>query len=147
MTRCTKGNLPGNSSSTRERTMMQKFFYRRMSVRVLLQNMMASIVLCQSSSRPGNVFESNPQLAQELRFQGITQIAVVGVQSDCCVRSSILGAIASGFDARDIMLLQGTHSTFDDAEEGRSYSQIKKDVEDELGALGVELMRWQDFVR
>jgi nicotinamidase-related amidase len=93
------------------------------------------------------VFESNPQLAQELHLQGITQIAVAGVQSDCCVRASILGAIASGFEAQDIMLLQRTHSTIDDAEAGKSYSQIKKDIEDELAALGVELMRWQDFVR
>jgi nicotinamidase-related amidase len=92
---------------------------------------------------PGNVFESNPRLAQDLHLQGITQISAMGVQSDCCVRSSILGAIACGFDAQDITLLQGTHSTFDDASTGKSYSQIKKDVEEELAALGVQIKKWQ----
>jgi nicotinamidase-related amidase len=91
------------------------------------------------------VFESNPRLAQELRFQGITQIAVMGLQSNCCVRSSILGAIGCGFDAQDIRLLQGAHSTFDDAAAGKSYSQIKKDAEEELAALGVQLEEWQNI--
>jgi nicotinamidase-related amidase len=91
------------------------------------------------------VFESNVQLAQELRLQGMTQITVTGVQSDCCVRSSILGAIASGFNAQDITLLQGAHSTFDDASAGKSYSQIKEDVEEELTVLGVRLEEWKSF--
>lgn len=93
----------------------------------------------------GNVFESNVRLAQELRLQGINQLTVMGVQTDYCVRSSILGAIASGFDARGITLLQGAHSTFDDAHAGKSHSQIKKDVEEELAALGVQLGEWQNF--
>ena len=92
------------------------------------------------------MFESNPQLAQDLRLQGITEIAVAGVQSDCCVRASILGAIASGFDAGGILLLQGAHSTYNDASAGKSYSQIKKDAEKQLATLGVKLMRWQDFI-
>jgi len=69
----------------------------------------------------------------------------MGVQSDYCVRSSILGAIACGFTAQDITLLQGTHSTFDDASAGISYLQIKDDVEEELAALGVQLEDWQNF--
>jgi nicotinamidase-related amidase len=85
------------------------------------------------------VFESNPRLAQDLLSQGITQLVVTGVQSNFCVRSSILGAIASGFDALDITLLQGAHSTVDDASSGKSYSQIKQDVEEELVSLGVRL--------
>jgi len=91
------------------------------------------------------VFESNVELSRQLRFQGITQLTVMGVQSDCCVRSSILGAIASGFDAQHITLLQGAHSTFDDAPAGKWYSQIKTDVEEELAALGVQLKEWQAF--
>jgi nicotinamidase-related amidase len=91
------------------------------------------------------VFESNVELSQELRLQGITQIAVMGVQSDCCIRESILGAIASGFDPRCITLLKGAHSTWDDTSAGTSYSQIKKDVEEELAALGVQLEGWQKF--
>jgi nicotinamidase-related amidase len=68
----------------------------------------------------------------------------MGVQSDCCVRSSILGAIASGFDPQCITLLKGAHSTWDDTSAGTSYSQIKKDVEQELAALGVQLEGWQN---
>lgn len=90
------------------------------------------------------MFESNLQLAQELRLQGITQITVTGVQSDYCVRSSILGAIASGLNAQDITLLQGAHSTFDDASVGKSCSQIKKDVEEEVAVLGVRLEEWKN---
>jgi len=91
------------------------------------------------------VFESNAQLGQELRRQGITRIAVTGLQSDCCVRASIRGAIASGFDAASITLLQGAHSTFDAADASRSYAQIKQDVEEELACLGVQLQGWRDF--
>ncbi|KAI6790780.1 hypothetical protein KC360_g7403 [Hortaea werneckii] len=93
----------------------------------------------------GDVFESNAQLGQELRRQGITRIAVAGLQSDCCVRASIRGAIASGFDAANITLLQGAHSTFDAADARKSYSQIKQDVEGELACLGVQLQGWRDF--
>lgn len=91
------------------------------------------------------MFESNVELAQKIRLQGITQIVVMGVQSDCCVRSSILGAIACGFDPQCITLLKGAHSTFDDASAGKFYLQIKNDVEDELTALGVQLEEWQKF--
>lgn len=106
---------------------------------------MMCLPLSQCSSRLGNVFESNVQLAQDLRLQGISQIAVTGLQSDFCVRASIRGAIASGFDAQRITLLQDTHSTFDNASAGKSHSQIKKDVEEELAALGVQLEEWQNF--
>lgn len=91
------------------------------------------------------MFESNVRLAQDLRSQGITHIVVTGLQSDYCVRASTLGAIASGFDAQDITLLQGTHSTFDNASAGKSYSQIKKDVEEELAAFGVQFGDWKNF--
>ena len=91
------------------------------------------------------MFESNTQLAQELRLQGISRIVVMGLQSNFCVRASILGAIASGFEAQSITLLQGTHSTFDDASASKSYSQIKKDVEEELAGFGVQLQDWQSL--
>ncbi|KAI7189207.1 hypothetical protein KC343_g11601 [Hortaea werneckii] len=94
----------------------------------------------------GNVFESNAQLAQELRLQGITRMAVTGLQSDCCVRASIRGAIDSGFEAANIILLQGAHSTYDAADASRSYAQIQRDVEGELAGLGVRLQGWRDFV-
>lgn len=104
-----------------------------------------STLIDRSSSALGNVFESNVQLAKQLRLQGISQITAMGIQSECCVRSSILGAIASGFDAQSITLLRGAHSTFNDASAGKFYSQIKEEVEEELTAAGVRLDEWQNF--
>ncbi|CAG8597116.1 6431_t:CDS:10, partial [Scutellospora calospora] len=89
-----------------------------------------------------NVFESNVQLAKQLRLEGVTQITAMGIQSECCVRSSILGAIASGFDAQGITLLRGAHSTFNDTSADKSYSQIKEEVEEELTAVGGNGRPW-----
>jgi nicotinamidase-related amidase len=77
----------------------------------------------------GNMFESNPDLATSLRMQGIEHLVFVGLQTDYCVRASILGAIASCFDASNITLLRGTHSTYDNALTGKSYQEVKTDVE------------------
>jgi nicotinamidase-related amidase len=44
-----------------------------------------------------NVFESNPELAAELRSRGIDQLEMIGVQSELCLRSSALGALENGF--------------------------------------------------
>ena len=91
------------------------------------------------------MFESNPDLANSLRSQGIKHLVFVGLQTDFCVRASILGAIASGFNGSSITLLQGAHSTYDDASTGKSYLQIKQDVEKQLSDLGVGLLSWQDL--
>jgi len=91
------------------------------------------------------MFESNPDLAASLRAQGVKHLVFVGLQTDFCVRASILGAIASGFDATNITLLQGAHSTYNDASTGKSYLQVKEDVEKQLSDLGVGLMSWQDL--
>lgn len=72
-------------------------------------------------------------------------MAVMGLQSDCCVRASIRGAIGSGFEAANITLLQGAHSTYDAPDASRSYAQIKRDVDGELAGLGVGLQEWRDF--
>lgn len=104
-----------------------------------------SIYKFEAQIREGNVFASNAQLAQELRLQGITRMAVTGVQSDCCVRASIRGAIGSGFEAAGITLLQGAHSTYDAVDASRSYAQIERDVEEEMAGLGVRLQEWRDL--
>jgi nicotinamidase-related amidase len=93
----------------------------------------------------GNMFESNPDLATSLRAQGVEHLVFVGLQTDFCVRASILGAITSGFDASNIILLQGAHSTYDNASTGKSYTQIKEDVEKQLTDLGVRLQSWEEF--
>lgn len=91
------------------------------------------------------MFESNLDLATSLHAQGVKHLVFVGLQTDFCVRASILGAIASGFDASDITLLQGAHSTYDNASTGKSYTQIKEDVEEQLTGLGVRLQHWERF--
>jgi nicotinamidase-related amidase len=73
----------------------------------------------------GDMFSSNPDLAASLRGQDVKHLVFVGLQTDFCVRASILGAIASGFDPSDIILLQGAHSTYDNISTGESYQQIK----------------------
>jgi len=91
------------------------------------------------------MFESNPDLATSPRAQGVKHLVFAGLQTDFCVRASILGAIASGFDAANITLIQGAHSTYDNASTGKSYPQIKEDVEKQLSDLGVCLRDWEDF--
>jgi len=91
------------------------------------------------------MFKSNPDLSSSLRAQGVKHLVFVGLQTDFCVRASILGAIASGFNASNITLLQGAHSTYDNASTGKSCLQIKEDVEKQLSDLGVGLMSWQDL--
>lgn len=91
------------------------------------------------------MFESNPDLAASLHAQNVKNFVFVGLQTDFCVRASILGAIASGFDASNITLLQGAHSTYDNASTGRSYLEIKEDVEKQLSDLGVRLRKWEVF--
>ena len=91
------------------------------------------------------MFESNPDLATSLRIQGVARLVFVGLQTDYCVRASILGAIASGFDASNITLLRGTHSTYDNASTGKSYQQVKQDVEQQLTDVGVCLQDWEGF--
>lgn len=93
----------------------------------------------------GDVFMSNPDLAHLLREDGIANLVFVGLQTDYCVRASILGAIAAGFNPSYIKLLQGAHSTYDNTTTGRSYTQVKEDVEVQLANLGVCLEDWREF--
>jgi nicotinamidase-related amidase len=93
----------------------------------------------------GNMFESNPDLVISLRTQGIEHLVYVGLQTDYCVRASILGAIASGFKASKITLLRGAHSTYDNSSTGKSYQEVKADVEKRLADLGVSLQDWNTF--
>lgn len=91
------------------------------------------------------MFTSNPELAISLRMEGIANLVFVGLQTDYCVRASVLGAIAAGFDASSIRLLRGAHSTYDNATTGRSYAQVREDVEAQLANLGLHLQDWKEF--
>jgi nicotinamidase-related amidase len=56
-----------------------------------------------------DVFESNPDLADWLRENGIDTLDIIGLQSEMCVRSSTLGARDAGFTASPIPGLHGTY--------------------------------------
>ena len=87
-----------------------------------------------------NVFESNPELAAELRSRGIDQLEMIGVQSELCLRSSALGALENGFK---ISVPEGLHSTYDGghpgATEGPSASEQRREVQSELEAAMANL--------
>jgi nicotinamidase-related amidase len=57
-----------------------------------------------------NVFESNPDLANELRAHGVEEIELVGVQSDLCLLQSSKGAHAMGFAVK---VERSMHATYD----------------------------------
>lgn len=87
-----------------------------------------------------DTFESNPKLAERLKAEGISKIVAFGVQSEYCVVSTIKGALAAGFQAT---LLKGAHSTYSTQE--RNHFVIENDIEEEVGGLGVRLLRWEDW--
>lgn len=84
-----------------------------------------------------NVFESNPDLAGKLRVLGVTEIELVGVQSDLCLVSSARGAVASGFK---ILAKRDMHATYDGgfpgSEDPTPARLISDRVQIELEALG-----------
>ena len=56
-----------------------------------------------------DVFESQAALADFFREHDITEIDLIGLQSEMCVRSSTLGARDAGFTARPVPGLHGTY--------------------------------------
>jgi nicotinamidase-related amidase len=82
-----------------------------------------------------DVFESQPALADFFREHDITEIDLIGLQSEMCVRSSTLGARAAGFTASPMPGLHGTYPEgfFEpDGPKGMSASRISAGVDDEL---------------
>lgn len=81
-----------------------------------------------------NVFE-DPEVGQELHARGITELEVIGVQSDICVRASSIGAIDAGFQ---VSLDRNMHATYDGgwpgATEGPSATEISDRVQAEVEA-------------
>jgi nicotinamidase-related amidase len=58
-----------------------------------------------------DVFESNPDLAAELKSAGVSAVELIGMQSEFCVQSSARGAKAAGFK---VALQPNLHATFHD---------------------------------
>ncbi len=78
-----------------------------------------------------NVFESNPELAAELQSAGVTELELIGLQSELCVFESSKGALAAGFK---VVIPEGLHATYD-SEEAKSEA-ISAAIQDRLEGLG-----------
>jgi nicotinamidase-related amidase len=78
-----------------------------------------------------NVFESNPELAAELQSSGVTELELIGLQSELCVFESSKGALAAGFK---VVIPEGLHATYD-SEEAKSEA-ISADIQESLEGLG-----------
>lgn len=76
-----------------------------------------------------DTFESNPDLAERLKSLGVTDITVIGCQSEMCVRSTAFGAKSAGFN---VTVPAGLHGTYD--ADGKPAEQIKAEVDAELAA-------------
>ena len=82
-----------------------------------------------------DVFESQPELVNFLRDNGVTELDLIGLQSEMCVRSSTLGARAAGFTA---IPMPGLHGTYPEGffeptgPNGKSAAEISADVDAEL---------------
>jgi nicotinamidase-related amidase len=57
----------------------------------------------------GDTFGSTP-LDDELKARRITHLVVAGLQSECCVRDTTLGALARGYE---VTLISDGHGTYD----------------------------------
>lgn len=83
-----------------------------------------------------NVFESNPDLAAELKSKGISELELVGVQSDMCLGESAKGAHAAGFK---IIVERNMHGTYDGgypgSEDPTPHSVISDRIQAELDTL------------
>ncbi|KAH6649222.1 Isochorismatase-like protein [Chaetomium tenue] len=92
-------------------------------------------------TRPGDTFESNPDLGSELRAVGVQHIIALGIQSECCVESTCSGALAAGFE---VTLLSGAHSTYNSG--NKTAEEVERDVEERLLAKGAKIVLWEEAV-
>lgn len=90
------------------------------------------------SDRKGDTFVSNPGLADELRARDVGTIVAFGIQSECCVLYTSLGALGEGFE---VALLSGAHSTYDN--DGKTAVLIEREVEDMLESQGARIVDWK----
>ncbi|KAK3290845.1 Isochorismatase-like protein [Chaetomium fimeti] len=88
-----------------------------------------------------DTFESNPNLASELKAAGVQHVIAFGIQSECCVESTCNGALAAGFG---VTLLSGAHSTYDCGR--KTAEEIEREVEERLRDKGVKIVPWKEAV-
>ncbi|KAJ4310516.1 hypothetical protein N0V94_008403 [Neodidymelliopsis sp. IMI 364377] len=89
-----------------------------------------------------NTFISNPQLSTQLQARGISTIVVFGIQSECCVLSTCLGALKEGFE---VILLKGAHSTYD--LNGKKAGVLEEEVQSEVVEKGGVVIDWEEWVK
>lgn len=88
-----------------------------------------------------NTFDSNPELAAQLKARGVEKIVAIGIESNHCVKETSKGALAAGFP---VVLLEGAHSTYDTTE--KKAVEIERAVEEELRGRGVEVIPWAQWM-
>ncbi len=67
-----------------------------------------------------DVFESNPDLASQLREAGVETVELIGMQSEYCVQASARGAKAAGFT---VVLKPELHATFHDGSPATNFTE------------------------
>lgn len=92
------------------------------------------------SKRDASVFKSNPQLADELKAQGVETIVVAGAQSEHCVQAATRGALENGFE---VVVLDGAiHTLGETLDEANAISdRIARD----LGQAGAKVVPWDQW--
>ena len=89
-----------------------------------------------------NTFESNPELAAQLKSRGVDHLVIVGVQSEMCLQATALGALDAGFRVTVPRALHGTYNEWDlngaEPGTGRTAEQISDEVQADLEAAGVQ---------
>lgn len=78
-----------------------------------------------------SVFESNPEFADQLKALGIDELEVIGMQSELCLRSSVIDALKASFK---VTLPEGMHFTYNADDKG--FLEISAEVQAELEKLG-----------
>lgn len=80
-----------------------------------------------------SVFESNPTFAAELKLRGIDSLEVIGMQSELCLRSSVIDALKEHFE---VTVPTGMHFTYNADDKG--FLQVAAEVQAELEKLGAK---------
>jgi nicotinamidase-related amidase len=80
-----------------------------------------------------DTFETNRDLADRLRAAGISEIEMIGCQSENCVRATLITARKEGFI---VTLPAGLHGTYDEGaftgEPGLTAAEISAKIQEEF---------------
>ena len=80
-----------------------------------------------------DTFETNPDLADRLRVAGVSEIEIIGCQSENCVRATLVTAREKGFK---VTLPVGLHGTYDEGaftgDPGLTASEISAKIQQEF---------------